>query len=277
MPNSLNMAALGAPAPVPPAATDRSGPRQARARRLAVAVFLVLVLATWKLASTNLPAIVLPSPERVGEKFIALWTDPVFLSFAAVSLFHVVAALLIAFVLGVAIALLGHRYGVLDLAINNRLAPFLNAFSTVGWAFLALIWFGITHQAVVFAAVVSLVPIAVINASAGLRELNGEMIEMSRSFTRSTWRQTAFVVLPLLFPYLFSTLRLCFGISWQAVLVVELLCGSGGLGYLISSARARYATDSVFAIAFLVFLVVFVIDRLVFARVQRWLGSTYAA
>jgi ABC-type nitrate/sulfonate/bicarbonate transport system permease component len=251
------------------------GERGARiARRIASLVFVLLVLAAWQVSSAYQPPVVMPSPARVANRFVTLWTDPVFLSFALVSVWHVVASIAIAFALGVAISALTFFFPLFDTAVYSRLAPFLNSFSTIGWAFLSLIWFGLTESAVIFATVVSLLPVVVINTGAGLNELNADVLEMSASFTRSRWRRFWLVIRPMLFPYLFATLRLCFGIAWQAVLVVELLCGSSGIGYLISNARQGYATDIVFALALLVVIVVYAADR-GFAFIQTRLRTSY--
>jgi ABC-type nitrate/sulfonate/bicarbonate transport system permease component len=186
-----------------------------------------------------------------------------------------VAAVAISFTVGVAIALIGHFFSIFDLAIYGRLAPFLNSFSGIGWAFLALIWFGVNDSAVIFATSVALLPFAIINAGAGLRELNREIIEMGTSFSRSSWRQIHRIILPMMFPYLFATIRLCFGIGWQIILVAELMCGSSGLGTLINVARQRFWTDMVFAVAALILIVVYLTDRILFDAIQRRLRRRY--
>ncbi len=185
------------------------------------------------------------------------------------------AVVSISFALGVSLAVLAYFFPVLDRAIYGRLAPFLNSFSGIGWAFLAVVWFGVTHGAVVFAASVALLPFAIINAGTGLRELDQEMIEMSVSFSRSPQRRTILVILPMMVPYLFATLRLCSAIGWHIVPTAELLTGAGGIGSLINIARQRFATDMIFAVAFFDVLMIFVTDRLIFARVQRWMGKRY--
>jgi ABC-type nitrate/sulfonate/bicarbonate transport system permease component len=222
-----------------------------------------------------MPPILIPGPLRVAERFAEMWTSWGYLSSALDSLVHVIASVAIAFTLGVTVALAGYFYPPANLAIYARLAPFLNSFSGLGWAFLALIWFGITGGAVIFAAAAALLPLAIINAGAGLQQLNREAIEMAVSFSRHPGRRVLFVILPMMFPYLFATLRLCVGIDWQVVLVAELLNGAGGLGTIINVARARYATDMLFAAVFLIVIVVYVTDRLAFARIQARLRKTY--
>ena len=231
------------------------------ARRIAMFLFLAAVLALWQVYSMYMPPVLIPSPQRVLIRFGELLSGNGYLPYALASFRHVVISVLIAFTLGVAIAFLGHYYAIFEMAIFNRLSPFLRQ---------VLLEVDFVH-----ATSVALLPFAIINAGAGLRELNQEILEMGMSFSRSNPRQIYRIILPMLFPYLFATIRLCFGIGWQVVLFAELLCGSSGLGTIINVARLRFWTDMVFAVALLVLIVVYVMDRIIFAAIERRLRSRY--
>jgi ABC-type nitrate/sulfonate/bicarbonate transport system permease component len=244
-------------------------------RTVATILFVVAVLAVWQIYSMFVPPVQVPSPLRVAGRFYTMWSDPGFLLYAGYTLQHVLVSVTLAFTLALAIALLVYFFPVLDVAVYGRLAPFLNSFPGIGWAFLALIWLGINSQAVIFSATAAMLPLALINIGAGLRELNREAIEMSVSFSRNPLRRVRLVILPMLFPYLFAALRLCFGVSFQIVLIVELLCGAKGLGSIVNFARSRYWTDMIFAVAILILVVVYLVDRLVLARLQDRIGKVY--
>lgn len=249
--------------------------RMITGRGIAVLVFLLVVLAGWQVYSSFMPPVLIPSPARVADRFISMWSDPGFLSYAGATVMHVLLSVSIAFGLGLAVALAAYFIPALQGAVYRRAAPFLNSFPGVGWAFLALIWFGINSKAVIFSSAAAMLPLAIINLGAGLRELNRETIEMSVSFSRQTRRRISLVMLPMMFPYMFATLRLCFGVSWQIVLIVELLCGAPGLGAVVSVARQRYSTDMIFAVVALILIIVFITDRVIFARLQHRIGKTY--
>jgi NitT/TauT family transport system permease protein len=237
--------------------------------------FLLLILLFWQIYSAYMPPVLVPSPQRVALRFIAMWSDPVILSYGLATFWHVVASVTLAFVFGLGIALLAYLFPVFRGAVHDRIAPFLNSFPGIGWAFLALVWFGINSGSVIVSSALALLPLAIINLGAGLRELDKDVLEMAHSFTRNTPKRIRMVMLPLMFPYMFATIRLCFGVSWQIVLIVELLCGASGLGSMISVARQRYLTDMIFAVALLLLAIVFLTDRLVFARLQNKIGKTF--
>lgn len=192
-------------------------------QNIAVAVFIVAVIALWQIYSLFMPPVQIPSPVDVARAFFSMWSQAGFITYAGYTVLHVVISVILAFSLGLAIAILAYFFPVLSDAVYGRLAPFLNSFPGIGWALLALVWFGINSRSVIFTATAALLPLALINIGTGLRELNRETIEMSVSFTRQSGRRVRLVILPMLFPYLFAALRLCFGVSWQIVLIAELL------------------------------------------------------
>ena len=125
-------------------------------------------------------------------------------------------------------------------AIERRIGPFLNSFSAIGWTLLSVMWFGVTPLTVVFAISAVLVPFALVNMSAGLANIDPESIEMARSFTRRRARMFARVIVPSLYPFVFATLRIMFGVAWKVALTAELFGGSSGLGYLINLSRQEF-------------------------------------
>ena len=67
--------------------------------------------------------------------------------------------------------------------VDQRLTPFLNSFSGVGWLFIAILWFGINSFTVIFAVTMVLVPFAIINLRTGLTEMDAEILELGTSLT----------------------------------------------------------------------------------------------
>jgi NitT/TauT family transport system permease protein len=161
-------------------------------------------------------------------------------------------------------------------AIERRLGPFLNSFSAIGWTLLSIMWFGVTPLTVIFAISVVLIPFALVNMSAGLAGLDRELIEMATSFTRQRWRSFAKVVLPSLYPFIFATLRIMFGVAWKVTLTAELFGGNSGLGYMINLARQEFDTETIFAA--IIFIIAFVhgMDLFVLAPLQNRLSRHYA-
>jgi ABC-type nitrate/sulfonate/bicarbonate transport system permease component len=174
------------------------------------------------------------------------------------------------------LAALAHWVWPLRLFIDGRLTPFLNAFSGIGWLFLAILWFGLDSVTVIFAVTLILVPFTIINVRAGLQELDRDLIELGRSLSRSPWRGVVKIVVPLLVPYFFAALRNSFGVSWTVVLTAELFGGNGGVGYLLNIARQQFDTETIFAIIAFILIFVAGTEAVLFRPIQRRLDRRFA-
>ena len=236
---------------------------------------LIFLLAWWGY-SLIVPVYQLPGPWLVVQRIVSFITDSEELAQLALSLMHVTIAIVIAFVVGCVLAALAHWVWPLRMLIDGRLTPFLNAFSGIGWLFLAILWFGLDSFTVIFSVTMILIPFTIINVRAGLQELDADLLELGRSLSRSPLRGTVKVVIPMLVPYLFAALRNSFGVSWKVVLTAELFGGNAGVGYLLNIARQQFDTETIFAIIAFILIFVACAEIVLFRPIQRHLDRRFA-
>lgn len=238
-------------------------------------MFWAIFIGVWHLYSLQIPAYQLPGPGPVAETMFKIVSDVDMSRQILLSLTHISIAMVIAFILGSCIAILPNLHPSSDHFVDQRLTPFLNSFSGVGWLFIAILWFGINSFTVIFTVTMVLVPFAIINLRTGLSEMDSEILELGESLTREKLKKIRKLVIPMLYPYAFATLRISFGVSWKVVLTAELFGGSGGMGYLLNKARQEFETEIIFAL--IAFMIAFVIasELLVFNRVQKSLDRRY--
>lgn len=256
------------------AARSRVAPAPRRARRpglsLVVSVlFWAAALALWHLYSLTVPAYQLPGPVAVFTRMADFFREAALAEELAISLGHVGAAIAVSFAVGAALALLPAVAPSTRLLVDNRLTPFLNSFSGIGWLFLAILWFGINSFTVVFAVTMILIPFAIINLRTGLAEMDRELLELGRSLTRAPLRRFLKLGVPMLAPYAFATVRTQFGVAWKVVLTAELFGGAGGVGALLNRARQEFDTETIFAVIVFILIFVALAELLAFRPVQR--------
>lgn len=244
-------------------ALGRSGPVW-----LADALVLA-VLAAWLVGARALPEFVLPGPVAVGQRLVVLFTDWDFLYHTLASATRVVASVLLALVIGAGLALLHRAVPALDWVIRGGIQPFLNSFPSIGWAILAAIWFPPGHLSIIFVQVAILIPFCLINIAEGLRQLDREVVEMARSFTRRSTRITTAITLPLMMPYVMGALRISYGIGWKISLVAELLGSTSGLGYLMLRAQGSADMTTVMAASLAIVILFILGERLVLDPLAR--------
>lgn len=213
---------------------------------------IVVVVLIWHFVAQKLPSFVLPTPLDVAHAFINLVSSPAALPHTLASAGRLILSILLALVIGGALAQLARSVPSLRLIVTERILPFLNSFPSMGWALLAVLWFGVSSVGVVFVEVVILVPFCLINLAAGLDELDREVVEMGRSFSRSRLRNFLRLTLPLLMPYVIATLRMTYGIGWKIALVAELFGANVGLGFLMVRSQYNGQSDVVLATCLLI-------------------------
>lgn len=232
--------------------------------------------AAWWVYSLFVPAYQMPGPIAVAERMLDFVIDPFERMQLLWSLIHVSSAIALSFVIGLALAMASHSLWALRGLIDDRLTPFLNAFSGIGWLFLAMMWFGVTSFTVIFAVTVILIPFAVINIRTGLQELDHEIGELGRSLTRDRKLIFLKLTIPMLVPYLFATLRTSFGVAWKVVLTSELFGGNAGVGQLLNAARQEFDTETIFAVICFIILFVYLAEVVLFSPIQRRLKRRFA-
>jgi NitT/TauT family transport system permease protein/sulfonate transport system permease protein len=213
---------------------------------------VVVALLIWTLTARSLPSFILPQPWDVARAIGQLLVEPSFAIHTLASAVRVVASVMISLTLGLCLALVARTVPVLEWVVTRRIQPFLNSFPSMGWALLAAIWFNFNNASVIFVQVVILLPFSIGIFLAGLAEIDPEMIEMGRSFTRRRLRVFLRVSLPLLMPYVMAALRTSYGIGWKIALVSEFTGVETGLGYLMLSAQSASNVAMVLATCFVI-------------------------
>ena len=243
--------------------------RQRLAERAIADGLVVAAVLGWWLLSLRLPDFLMPSPWHVATTLAGLFLTPSLLADTAASAARVVASVALAAVLGGALAVVPYRWPVADAIVRDRISPFLNSFPSVGWAILAMIWFGTTNAAVIFVEVAILTPFCLINILEGLKELDRELIEMGASFTRHGGRSFWKLVVPMLLPYVMTAIRISYGVAWKIALVAELFGVSSGLGYLMLKAQIVSDAATVYATCFAIVLLFLAGEKLVLDPLSR--------
>lgn len=230
---------------------------------------VVLAVVAWWLLARGLPEFILPGPVAVARRLIELFATPEFVWHVFTSTWRVLASIAAALLIGGGLAFLAHGVPTLEAVVDERIKPVLNSFPSIGWAILAAIWFDPGNFGVVFVEIAILIPFCLINIAEGLRNVDRELMEMGRSFTRHRGRMLWRLTLPLLVPYGLSATRIAYGIAWKIALVAELLGAPSGVGYVMLRAQTAADSTTFLATCFAIVLLFVAGERLVIVPLER--------
>ena len=243
--------------------------------RFAIALVLpVGLLIAWWIASGRgwLPEQILPSPAYVYSTAVDMISSGEIFYHAGVSLGRVAIGFLFGAVAGLA---LGMAMGLSQRA-DDYVRPLFLAFAqipTLGWIPLLLLIFGIGETLkIIVIAKGALVPMA-INTAAGIRSVPANLVEVGHALRFGRWQTLRLIVLPGAAPSIFTGIRYGLTHSWTALVGVELLASSEGLGYLLVWGRQMFWLDVVMVAMIAIGILGFVMDKALDISeisVQRW-------
>lgn len=130
------------------------------------------------------------------------------------------------------------------------LEPFINGlYSTPRIVFVPLIvmWFGLGFASKAFIVFLSAFFPILLNAMAGVRTTDDQLLGAARSFCATQWDLFRTVVLPSTVPFIIVGLRQGLAHGLIGVVVGEFFAGSKGIGYLVGQAGMMFKTDLLFA------------------------------
>lgn len=134
---------------------------------------------------------------------------------------------------------------------------------SVVWAFLGVLWFGLTeHLVPVFVVVLVVFPYMAVNLWEGVGAVDRRLVEMARAFDASTAETWRHVYLPQLLPTLFATTRLGLAIAWKLSLVAEVFGAATGVGVVVKYHFENFDTGLVIAWAVPVMLLMLGVEWL---------------
>ncbi|QOL15031.1 aliphatic sulfonate ABC transporter permease SsuC [Dickeya dianthicola] len=206
----------------------------------------LLLVAVWQLASSVgwLSSRILPSPQAVAVTFWRLTRSGELWQHLSISTWRALTGFAIGGALGLAIGFItglsrtGER--LLDTSVQMlRNVPHLALIPLV------ILWFGIEESAKIFLVALGTLFPVYLNTYHGIRNIDGGLLEMSRSYGLSGFRLFREVLLPGALPSIMVGVRFSLGLMWLTLIVAETISASSGIGYLAMNAREFLQTDVV--------------------------------
>ena len=237
-------------------------------------IFPLMLLYTWQIAVERnwVNTLLLPPPELVWTALKDLYSSGELWSNLSISLSRIGYG----FSAGIVVALaLGLAMGLSRTAEAYIWPTFkvINLVPVVGWIPLLILLVGIDEALkIILIAKAALVPMT-INVFKGVRNISPQLIEVADVYQLGTWSKFKNLVLPGAFLSFIGGLRLSLASAWGALVAVELLASSEGIGYIMVYGRQIFQLDVVLATVVVIGLVGFAFDvfiRLLQKQFRGW-------
>lgn len=234
------------------------------------AVPFIVVGAIWYVAaeSGRWSGVSVPHPERVFGELATIGTGGMLDAHLIASITRLSLGFLIAvsmgFVLGILMGLSRLATDILD-----PIVTFMNAISGVAWIPLAIVWFGLGQQAVLFILWNSIFFMVLLNTVLGVRTADKKLEEAAQTMGASRLRRIVTVTIPSALPNILTGVRLGHAFGWRALIAAEMIGATAGIGFLIFQSSSHGLSYRVFAGIIVIGVTVLLIDRVVLDTIER--------
>ncbi|MCW2247915.1 sulfonate transport system permease protein [Azospirillum fermentarium] len=268
-------AAAGMPGGSGPAALARLARRLAGVPdRLLPLVLPAAVLALWQAAAFWgwLSPQILPPPLMVLDTLADLVRTGELGDAMLISLQRVVSGFAIGGTLGVAV---GVAMG-LSKPLEQYLNPLFKAIAQVpslGWLPFLILLVGIGESLKIIIIAKSCFVPMVLNTHEGIRAIPRQYKEVGQVFRLGRWTLIRRVMLPAALPSVFGGVRLALSHAWIALVIVEMLASTEGVGYLMTWGRTLFQIDIVMAGMVVIGIIGLAMDaglKRIEQRLRRW-------
>jgi NitT/TauT family transport system permease protein len=155
----------------------------------------------------------------------------------------------------------------------STLTSMFNPLPAIALLPLALLWFGLGQNSLIFVLVHSVLWALALNTYAGFLGVSETLRMAGRNYGLKGMRFVLFILIPAALPSILAGLKIGWAFAWRTLIAAELVFGAtsgkGGLGWYIFQNRNELYTDKVFAGLAVVILIGLLVENLVFDTLER--------
>lgn len=233
-------------------------------------LFYALLLAAWEgIARTGLwPTYLLPGPIAVVQSLFDLIAGGLLLKAVAVSMQRIALGFTISLAIGVPLGLLMGRVRLINDTLGSLVIG-LQALPSVCWLPLAILWLGLSEQAIVFVVVMGALFSVALGVESGVRNTPPQYIRAALTLGARGLALYPQVIFPAALPAVLAGLKQGWAFAWRSLMMGELLFYTLSLGNLLQTGRDLSDTAQVMAIMLVIIALGLAVDQLVFAPLER--------
>jgi NitT/TauT family transport system permease protein/taurine transport system permease protein len=241
----------------------------------AIVPFIPVVLLWTLIAESGMfPRAFFPGPGDVMQSFITLTYKGILPDYLQDSLIRLVTGAAVGMALGIPLGIL---------IGNSRRAHrvfwptllFFQAIGDIAWLPILLIWFGFGLTTMTFVIVYTVLFPVVLNTVLGVESVPRDLARAARSLGASPARILWEVTLPGALPNIITGLRNGLGYGWRALIAVEMIVGTSGIGFMMFDARRAGSTVEIVLGMIILGLLWYIVDAWILAPIERATGQRW--
>ena len=230
---------------------------------------IIVFIALWWLVAVAADSMLLPTPWQTVRAAADVLSSHYSWQHIGVTFYRVFLGGVIGSVAGALMGIATRYNRLAETAVRSVIYPLFQSVPIIIWPMIFVIWFGLGSAAPVLTIAVAVAPFFIINIWEGIKEMDANLVEMATTYTHRKDRILGKVILPMLYPYLFTALRGSSITAWRVVILGEIFGSASGIGYLLWMAFENYRIDEVFAWTFIFAAIIITFDYGIYNYIDR--------
>jgi NitT/TauT family transport system permease protein len=241
-----------------------------RAARLLI--FYTCLFGLWALlAQLKIwPPYLFPTPWGVAQELYYGFSDHSYWIAIAVSMRRVLIGYAISVVAGMILGLGVASNKFLEETMGGLLVS-LQSLPSICWWPLALLWFGLNQNAILFVVIMGSLLSVTLAMEDGRKQMPKIYGMAGRNLGARGFQLFWHVLLPASLPFIVSGLKQGWAFAWRSLITAEMLYVSLGLGQVLMMGRETSNMNAVIAVMILIIALGYIVDGLIFKSMERHL------
>ena len=241
-----------------------------RAARLVI--FYSCLFGLWALlAQLKIwPPYLFPTPWGVAQELYYGFSDHSYWIAIAVSMRRVLIGYAISVVAGMILGLGVASNRFLEETMGGLLVS-LQSLPSICWWPLALLWFGLNQNAILFVVIMGSLLSVTLAMEDGRKQMPKIYGMAGRNLGARGFQLFWHVLLPASLPFIVSGLKQGWAFAWRSLITAEMLYVSLGLGQVLMMGRETSNMNAVIAVMILIIALGYIVDGLIFKSMERHL------
>lgn len=239
-----------------------------RAARLVI--FYTCLLGLWAvLAQLKIwPPYLFPTPWGVAQELYYGFSDHSYWIAIAVSMRRVLIGYAISVVAGMILGFGVARNKFLEETMGGLLVS-LQSLPSICWWPLALLWFGLNQNAILFVVIMGSLLSVTLAMEDGRKQMPKIYGMAGRNLGARGFQLFWHVLLPASLPFIVSGLKQGWAFAWRSLITAEMLYVSLGLGQVLMMGRETSNMNAVIAVMILIIGLGYIVDGLIFKSMEK--------
>jgi NitT/TauT family transport system permease protein/taurine transport system permease protein len=243
---------------------------------LAAVIPFIPVIALWTAVTESgmFPRAFFPGPVEVANAFVTLTYKGILPDYLQDSLVRLITGAAVGMAIGIPLGILigtskwAHR-------VSWPILLFFQAIGDIAWLPILLIWFGFGLTTMTFVIVYTVLFPVALNTVLGVESVPHDLARAARSLGASRARVLWEVTLPGALPNIITGLRNGLGYGWRALIAVEMIVGTSGIGFMMFDARRSGSVVEILLGMIILGLLWYIVDAWILAPIERATGQRW--